>query len=55
MKLLVQKTINIVAIISPVITWLLYITWVWYVLGGIRWLDNQLPQFIVYTWLGLAW
>jgi hypothetical protein len=54
MRLLVQKNVKIVAILSPLITWLLFVGWVWCILGGIRWFNNQLPQIIVYTWLGLV-
>jgi hypothetical protein len=54
MRLLVQKMVNIVAIISPVITWLLYIAWVCYVFGGRLWLNNQLPQIFINVWLGFV-
>jgi hypothetical protein len=47
-----EKIIKIFCILSPVITWTLFILWLCYIFGGMKWLNIQLPKLIINIWFG---
>jgi hypothetical protein len=49
-----KKIIKIFSILSPVIAWTLFIFWVCYIFGGMRWLNIQLPNWIINLWFGIT-